>query len=108
MAGATIHSGIISEVDDAKPDWKVPLAKLNSAVLSETAEAKEEINQLLLSDSKQCFAILGDLFSLYVKTNCIVAKEILLDQTQQSHVNVCIVICICLSDVLKYEICHTY
>jgi hypothetical protein len=90
-------SVITSEMDDTKSDWKVPLAKLNSAVIQETAEAKEGIHQLLLSGSRQCHAILGDLFNLYVRSNCTTAGEILLDQSQQSHVNVCIMICICLS-----------
>ena len=81
-------SQFTSEVDDTKPDWKVPLAKLNSSVIQETSDAKEEIHQLLLSGSRQSHAILGDLFNLYVKTECTTAGEILLDQTQPSHVNV--------------------
>jgi hypothetical protein len=75
-------------MDDTKPDWKIPLAKLNSAVNQEAAEAKEEIHQLLLSGSRQCLTILGDLFNLYVQTNCAIAGEIILDQSQPSHVNV--------------------
>lgn len=67
--------------------WKIPLAKLNSAVISERTEAKEEIHQLLLSDSRDNNAVLGDLFNLYVSTNCSAASEILLDQSQQNHVN---------------------
>ena len=78
--------------DQTKSDWKIALAKLNSAVIQETAKAKEEINQLLLSGSRQCHAILGDLYDQYVINNCTVAGEILLDQSQQNHVNVGIVI----------------
>ena len=80
--------------DETKSDWKIPLAKLNSAVIQETSKAKEQINQLLLSGSRQCHVILGDLFNQYVMNNCSVAGEILLDQSQQSHVNVCIVLII--------------
>lgn len=80
-----------SEGDVSKPDWKIPLAKLNSAVIQEKEDAKEAIHQLLLLGSKQCHAIMGDLFSLYVRTSCRAAGEILLDQSQQSHVNVGIV-----------------
>lgn len=68
--------------------WKIPLGKLSSTVISDIAEAKEEIHQLLLSDSRDNNVVLGDLFNLYVSTNCSAASEILLDQSQQHHVNV--------------------
>lgn len=68
--------------------WKVPLAKLKSSVTSQIAEAKEEIHQLLLPDSRDNNAVLGGLFNLYVITDCKAALEILLDQSRQDHVNV--------------------
>ncbi|XP_028407591.1 hamartin-like [Dendronephthya gigantea] len=86
-AGQFSTSSSSIEGDISKPDWKIPLAKLNSAVIQEKEEAKEAIHQLLLSGSKQCHAIMGDLFNLYVKTSCRAAGEILLDQSQQNHVN---------------------
>ena len=85
---ASSVSQFSSEIDERKPDsWKIPLAKLNSAVIQEAAEAKEEIHQILLLGSRHCLTILGDLFNLYVQTNCTIAGEIILDQSQASHVN---------------------
>lgn len=87
MASSVVQFSITSDGDDI--DCKIPLAKLCSPVNLEVAEAKEEIHRLLLTSSKQCNAIISDLFGLYVKTNCRAAVEILLDQSQQNHVNVC-------------------
>ena len=93
MASSTSQFNVVtSDADDSRPGWKVPLARLNSAVIQERSEAKEEIHQFMLSGSRQCHAILGDLFCLYAKTGCAGAVEILLDLSQQSHVNVCVMI----------------
>ena len=77
-----------NEVESDGSYLQTLLAKLTSTVISETTEAKDEIHQLLLTDSYDSHTILGDLFNLYVSSDCQAAAQVLVDQSQQRHVMV--------------------